>query len=98
MWMSTAYQFLSVATFLHGTALRRPSLAPRHSHFVAERWMIGLELGRSFRKANNDSVDSAADNAHHDGSKQETNQESQTVGFRGREGVSWKLTKELNRG
>lgn len=72
--MSTAYHHcLSAATFLHGTALCRPSLAPRHSHFVAELWMIGLELGRSFRKANNDSVDSATDDAHHDGREQVTN-------------------------
>ena len=43
--------------------------------------MIGLELGRSFRKAHNDSVDSTSDNAHHDGSEEVTNQESQTAFF-----------------
>lgn len=40
--------------------------------------MIRLEFSWGFSKANNDGIDSTANNAHHDSGEQETDEKSQT--------------------
>jgi hypothetical protein len=69
----SARQVLHVSTYIW------PCAPPRHTHLVAQLWVIGLEFSRGFRKTNNDGIDSTANNAHHDSGEKETNQKSQTV-------------------
>lgn len=68
----------SLSTALELPTFHWPSLAPCHTHIVAQLGMVGLELSGCFSKADDNCIHSTCNHAHHDRGEKESDQETQS--------------------